>query len=219
MNRKAWLAAVGALFGGLLYRLRGGWFSNLSRRYGWEWGGKQRTQTMRLIWSVPTGLLLFFGTTPDTEMWYRAIFCIAMVFASLALLGHGAHMVFNMSYWNERWKRGEQVNVTEIHTGFWLPRLFGGIPDPSWSNSRLIGYNLIGMGFTGVLRNAIAMAPFWVMAPWFALSYTLYGVTHALCYLVGEYLPRPKDYDGGEVAEFLVGASTWFFIIHVLYVK
>jgi hypothetical protein len=219
MNKKSWIAVAGALLGGLLYRLRGGLFKTLAQRADWEWGGRQPTQLMRLIWAVPTGLLLFFGTTPDTEMWYRALLCIVMVFASMALLGHGAHMVFDISYWKERWAKGEKINVTEIHTGFWLPYLFGGSPDSSWSNTRYIAYSFIGMGVTGILRNAITMAPFWVMMPWFALWYTLFGTTHASCYLLGEYFPKPKDYNRVEVGEFLVGASTWLFIVDVLYLN
>lgn len=203
---------LAGIFFGLLYRLRGGWFSNLSRRYGWEWGGKQRTQTMRLIWSVPVGLLLWYGTTPDSEMWYRAILCIAFVFASLALWGHGAHMVSTMSYWKEMWLRGEKVNTTELLTEWWLPKLFGGTPDPTWTDAKLIPYSLLGMTFIGLVRNFTAMLPFVVLAPSLALWFTLLGGTHGLLYLLGEYTPRPKDYHGSMVAEFYVGATTGAFL-------
>jgi hypothetical protein len=203
---------------GLLYRLRGGWFSNLSRRYGWEWGGKQRTQTMRLIWAVPVGVMLWYGTTPDSEMWYRAFLCIGFVFASLALWGHGAHMVFTITEWQQRWLRGENVGTTEFLTSWWLPKLFGGLPDPSWTDAKLIPYNLAGMTFIGLVRNLTAMMPFVILAPQMALWYTLLGGTHGLLYLLGEYTPRPKDYTGGEVAEFYVGGTSGAFLVWWLFI-
>ena len=68
----AW-AFLAAIVGGVLYRLRGGWFSILS---GW----KQKTQLMRLIWSVPTGLLLFYLAGGP---WYIAPLLVVSVFASM----------------------------------------------------------------------------------------------------------------------------------------
>jgi hypothetical protein len=202
---------------GLLYRLRGGWFSNLSRRYGWEWGGKQRTVLMRLIWSIPVGTMLWYGTTPDSEMWYRALLCIGFVFASMALWGHGAHMVFTITEWQQGWLRGAKIETTELLTSWWLPKLFGGTPDPSWTNAQLIPYNLAGMTFIGLVRNLTTMMPFVILAPQMALWYTLLGGTHGLLYLLGEYTPRPKDYTGGEVAEFYVGGTSGAFLVWWLF--
>ncbi len=54
------MSIIAAVVGGILYRLRGGWFSNLARSIGWTWAGRQRTQTMRLIWSLPTALLIVY---------------------------------------------------------------------------------------------------------------------------------------------------------------
>lgn len=82
-------AILAAVVGGILYRLRGGWFSNISRAIGWEWGGKQRTQTMRLIWSLPSALLIvYLASLPS---WQIAALTVSF-FASMALIGNGDYL-------------------------------------------------------------------------------------------------------------------------------
>jgi hypothetical protein len=203
--------------GGTLYRLRGGYFSNLARKYGWEWGSKQRTNVMRAIWSIPTGLLLYYGGAYAHAEWYWSILCIASVWASLALYGHGAHVVFTMRGWLLAWSRGEEIGTTELLTSWWLPRLFGGAPDITWDDSKLIRYNLLGMGFVGVVRNLTAALPIIMFAPVFVVAYALLGATHGLLYWLGQTMVdhlapvwlRGEEFDGGEIAEFLVGATTY----------
>ena len=81
--------ALAAVVGGILYRLRGGWFSNISRSIGWEWGGKQRTQTMRLIWSLPSALLVVHLLSLPS--WQIAALTVSF-FASMALIGNGDYL-------------------------------------------------------------------------------------------------------------------------------
>ena len=191
---------LAAIIGGVLYRLRGGWFSNLSRRYGWEWGGKQRTQTMRAIWAVPTGLLLYLATG---GAWWMLPILIVSVFASMAFYGHGAHMIFDSKSFVAFSK-----NKTEMLTEWWLPNVFGGIPDATWPDQRTALYNLAGMSFIGLVRNTTAIIPLSFSHEIPAIIYALSGLLHGPLYWAG-YRINGK----GETSEVLVGAFTWASIV------
>ena len=191
---------LAAIIGGALYRLRGGWFSELSRRYGWEWGGQQRTQTMRAIWSVPTGLLLFFLAGGP---WYLAPLLIVSVFASLALYGHGAHMVYDAKQFVAFSK-----NKTELLTEWWLPHVFGGIPDATWPHWKVTAFNLAGMSFIGLIRNTTAIVPLSAINEWGALIYALTGLLHGPLYWAGYRINGTS-----HTSEVLVGAVTWASIV------
>lgn len=200
-----------APIGGILYRIRGGWGK---KKY---LGGS--THLARLVWSIPTGFLLFYGTTPDTTMWYRVFLCIGAVWASMALYGHGAHMIFDMRYWTLRWAKGDKVNVTENLTSWWLPKLFGGSPDVTWNNNDLVRYNLLGMSTIGVVRNFTAVLPIILLAPMFVLIYTLAGLLHGPVYWLGQKLQdwfglmfNGSEVEGPEWGEFLVGFHTYAII-------
>lgn len=189
-----------AIAGGILNRLRGGWFSNISRSLGWEWGGKQRTQTMRLIWAIPTAALVYFlGDYP----WGLLPALVVTFFASMALLGHGAHMIFD----NERFIR-ESKNKTELTTR-WLPFVFGGLPDETWPDNKVTLYNLIGMGFIGLLRNTIAMLPLLILhpSPW-VFIYAASGILHGGLYWIGN-----KVNGTAEMGEVAVGSFTWASLV------
>jgi len=80
---------IAAVVGGILYRLRGGWFSNLARAIGWTWAGRQRTQTMRLIWSLPSALLIVY--LMSLPSWQIAALTVSF-FASMALIGNGDYL-------------------------------------------------------------------------------------------------------------------------------
>lgn len=80
---------AGAALYAVLYRLRGGMFSNIARSIGWTWAGKQRTQTMRLIWSLPVALGLFFSL--GLPAWQIAALTVS-TFASMALIGNGDYL-------------------------------------------------------------------------------------------------------------------------------
>ena len=193
---------LAAIVGGILYRLRGGWFSNLSRRYGWEWGGQQRTQTMRALWSVPTGLLLFFLAGGP---WYLAPLLIVSVFASLALYGHGAHMVYDAKYYVEN---VPTKGKTEMLTEWWLPNVFGGIPDTTWPHWKVTAFNLAGMSFIGLVRNTTAVAPLATSHHAESIAYALTGLLHGPLYWAGYRINGTS-----HTSEVLVGAVTYASIV------
>lgn len=181
-----------ATIGAVLYRLRGGWLATLT---GW----RQPTQLMRAVWAVPTaGLLaLCFGASP-----LIAAALVGTVFASLALIGHGAHMVMDA----ERFVRGSS-NKTELLTGFWLPRLFGGVPEETWLVTRardVTLYNIAGMSSIGLVRNIIAVAPLFWIAPIGAALYAATGLLHGPLYWVGWRID-----DSSAAGELLVGGLSW----------
>ena len=181
---------LAAAIGAVLYRLRGGAWRNLTGDRRW-WNG---THAMRAIWSVPTGALMAeFSGAP----WWLSVPLVVSVFLSLALLGHGAHMVFDRDVWLR-----DGVNRTELLT-FWLPWVFGE-PNRSWSNAKIDTYNLIGMGLIGTVRNAIAVMPLLSFAPVFGVVYIATGAAHGLLYLAGWRLGGRSAY--GELG---VGAISW----------
>jgi hypothetical protein len=190
---------VGILVGGALYRLRGGAFSNLSRRYGWEWGGKQRTQTMRLIWAIPTAAWIMFLWS---QSWLVGLELIVTIFASMALLGHGAHMVYSIEDLRKgHWEGGG--NDLEQLT-FWLPWAFGGKPDATWDESRVLLFHMTGMSFIGLLRNTIAITPIFFVSPVIAGIYAVTGLLHGPLYFLGYKTPWKS-----EASEIIVGSVTW----------
>jgi len=196
-----------AIIGAILNRLRGGLFSELSRKIGWEWGGKQRTQTMRAIFAIPTGALLWVLTGMGT--WWMLPALVVSCFAGYALLGHGGHMVFNVDEWVKQWKTN--ANLTEITTEFWLPALFGGRPQPGWTIARVTLFHVLGMGFIGLLRSTIFMLPLLLSGTHFygSLALALSGSLLGLLYWLGGYI---RD---SRVAELIVGAFYWstFYIV------
>lgn len=188
----AW-TAIAAIIGGILYRLRGGWLADLT-------GMGQKTQLMRATWSVPTGLLLYFLAGGP---WYIAPALIVSVFASMALWGHGAHMVFDAKQFI-----AFSPNKTELLTKWWLPQAFGGIPDVSWPHWKVTAYNLAGMSFIGLVRNSTAILPLATINDLGAVVYALTGILHGPLYWLGYRI------NGSSTAsEVIVGAFTWASII------
>ncbi len=199
MNELIITIIVGILVGGALYRLRGGAFSNLSRRYGWEWGGKQRTQTMRLIWAIPTAAWIMFLWS---QSWLVGLELIVTVFASMALLGHGAHMVYDYDQLKrEHWEGGG--NDLEQLT-FWLPWVFDGKPNATWSEPRVFAFHMTGMSFIGIIRNAIAMLPVFFHDPMVATIYTVTGLLHGPIYWLGYKTPWRH-----QACEVFIGSFSW----------
>ena len=198
---------LAAIIGGLLYRLRGGGFSNAMRALyastGSQvalWLSKQRTQTMRALWALPTGLLLYLATG---GAWWMLPILIVSVFLSLALYGHGAHMVYDTKQFIAFSK-----NKTELLTEWWLPQVFGGIPDATWPDSKTALYNLAGMSFIGLARNTTAIIPVATSHEIPALIYALTGLLHGPLYLAGWRINGTS-----ATSEVLVGATTWFTIV------
>ena len=186
---------LAAIVGGALYRLRGGWFSQLS---GW----KQKTQLMRAIWSVPTGLLLFFLAGGP---WHMAPLLIVSVFASLALYGHGAHMVYDATHYVTH---VPDKGKTELLTEWWLPSVFGGIPDATWPHWKVTAYNLAGMSFIGLVRNTTAVLLLFHTSAGAATAFALSGLMHGPLYWAGYRINGTS-----HTSEVLVGSVTWATIV------
>jgi hypothetical protein len=90
------MVIAAAIAGGLLYRLRGGLFSNLMRDLHAStgstlalWFSSQRTQTMRAIWAAPVavGLYLSLGLP-----WWAIPAVTVSAFLSMALIGNGDYL-------------------------------------------------------------------------------------------------------------------------------
>lgn len=199
------LVLAGAV-GGVLYRLRGGalktWLRSLKLspadpfllRWFVQWAADS-TQLSRLVWAAPTAVLV--AELVDVDAWWLGSALGASVFLSMALLGHGAHMVFGPAYWRLADRRS-----SEVVTG-WLAALFGA-PAPDWGELEVDLFNAIGMSTIGVVRNAIAIAPAAIVAPLPAALYILAGASHGPLYWLGWRVT--PDICAGEV---LVGASSW----------
>lgn len=187
------MIALGAALGALLYRLRGGALDDWTSV---KWG----THVMRLTWSLPAGLGLALAADPTmaSAAWLMPASVVA-AFLSLALLGHGAHMVMDAAVFVS-----DSDNKTELLTDFWLPDVFGGVPDESWLSERsgsVTAYNVVGMTVIGAARTTIASLPIAFVSPWVALAYALTGLAHGCLYWAGWRVGLRSQ--GGE---YLVGA-------------
>lgn len=206
------LTFAAAVIGGILYRLRGGWFGDLMNRLsprlnGWPanataWLGNQRTQIMRAIWCIPTAALFAWSLELSPTI---GLALVASTFAGLALLGHGAHMVFDA----REFLAGK--GRTELLTEFWLPAAFGGIPDATWKHSRVTTYNLAGMSSIGLARNIITAAPLaFAGEPVAAAIYAASGLLHGPLYWAGW-----RFNGSSHASEVFVGAASWAIIVNL----
>jgi hypothetical protein len=197
-----------AIIGAVLNRIRGGWGKV-------EYLGGH-THLARLVWALPTGILLFMVTTPNTEMWYRAGLLIASVFVSYAFIGHGGHMVMVFDEWKKAWAQGKRPDATELLTKFWLPKLFGGQPDETWSEDRFLMYHITGMGFIGLVRSLIMVLPVIIIEPRSSLLFALSGIMHGFNYYFGSFLPyitwRNMSTYSSQGGELVNGAFMWVSI-------
>ena len=188
------IEGIATFLGSILYRLRGGLFADLT--------GIRGTQLMRLIWSLPTAVAM---TISSGAPWWVAGPILVSVFAGLALIGHGAHMIMDAELYAHG--RGSK---TELLTSWWLPAAFGGIPDETWLADRaedVTLYNVVGMSFIGLCRNTISVLPLFWFAPVYAAVYSVYGLTHGPAYWVGWRIA-----DSSAAGEVVVGGSSWFLI-------
>lgn len=196
------MTALAALIGALLYRLRGGWWKTLTGGGRW-WNG---THACRAIWAAPTGLLIYFLAGGP---WWLAVALVVSVFLSMALIGHGAHMIMDA----EMMALGT-FEKTELLTR-WLPKVLGGEPNQEWLDdgdaSDVIFYNVVGMSFIGAVRNALAILPLLILAPVPAVLYVLTGLLHGPLYWVGWQASEDIT-----VPELLVGAVSWASIVAIL---
>lgn len=196
-----------SLIGGLLYRVRGGWLKD-------EWFSGS-TQLVRLAWALPTGGLMVALT--DLHGWQLAgfmAFSVVMVFLSVALIGHGAHMLMLKSELYRSWPK----NPTEVVT-FWLPDLFGEVPDITWSQKRLFQYHSLGMSTIGLCRHIIVAMPFIFLENKLTISeieFILLGLSHGPIYNLGSII-RAKFFSeawvGSQISEFLIGTFMWLCLL------
>lgn len=202
------------LIGALLYRVRGG----LLDAYIWN-----STQLARLIWAGPTAILVWYGTTPyasTSEIPYaNLVLLVLSFFGSLALFGHGAHMVFDFDLWKAQWLKGNKPDDTEMLTSWWLPDAFGGKPNALWQDDDFIRYHMYGMGFIGVVRNGLAIFPILLINPFVAIVYTLSGLLHGSVYYMGWQIPpiKPLSTLGSQNAELFIGFLSWGLLGVLLY--
>lgn len=198
-------AVIAAVVGAVLYRLRGGWFRDLTGSQKW-WNG---SQAMRLIWSLPTAALIAWQAETT---WLGFGVLVVTVFASLALIGHGAHMVYDRATLAEaHWSQPEGFKGDLELLTFWLPDAFGGRPNFEWPEGLVYAYHATGMSFIGAVRSLLAVLPVLFIgdpAYLFAALYAVGGLAHGPLYLAGWKLGL--DSRGGEL---LVGAWTWFVIV------
>ena len=182
---------LGLILGGPLYRLRGGWLKTIT--------GTQSTQLSRAVWAIPTAawIMYLWGTSPIVGLELAIT-----VFLSMALLGHGAHMIYDYEELKDaHWVKSG--NDLELLT-FWLPWAFGGKPDATWSEPRVFIYHMTGMSFIGLVRNTIAIAPIFFVSPVIAGIYAVTGLLHGPLYRLGFYTPWK-----GYASEVIVGSVTW----------
>lgn len=124
------------------------------------------------------------------------------VFLSMALLGHGAHMIYDyQELVDGHWvKNGNDLELVT----FWLPWVFGERANSTWPESKVFIYHMIGMSWIGLLRNTIAIAPIFFVSPVIAGVYAVTGLLHGPLYRLGFYTPWK-----GYASEVIVGSVTW----------
>lgn len=192
------LTALSALIGAVLYRLRGGWLKTLT--------GTNSSQLCRAVWAIPTAALITWQA--EAGLLTGALLCVS-VFLSMALIGHGAHMIFGPAYWPIFGSKLTPKQQTELLTSWWLPDVFGGLPgEPDWTDLRVDLFNCVGMSFIGLVRNFIAVLPLVMLSPLGVAVYTGTGLLHGPLYWFGwKFTPDIR------AAELLVGAVSWAAIV------
>lgn len=195
------LCAAAAIVGAILYRLRGGWFADLT-------GLVQPTQVSRVIWAGPTAALIYALAGGP---WWLVLALFVSTFASQALIGHGAHMVYSRVELRKAHWIGHGHDV-ELLTRFWLPLMFSERPNESWPTWRVFLFHGLGMSVIGLVRNALAALPLFWFAPLAASIYTATGLLHGPAYWTAWRLPRASSANG----ELIVGAISWAAIVILL---
>ncbi len=162
------------------------------------------TQLARLTWSLPTAVLVYLAAG-DLPWWSIPALTVSF-FAGLALLGHGAHMIYDNVLFLTQSK-----NKTEALTFLW-PKIFG-TPDLTWSDQKVYAYNLTGMGFISLVRNAIGALPLFFLGHWVqGAAYAAFGSLAGFAYLAGWKSPWPSVRAG----EAILGAANWAALVLLL---
>lgn len=198
------ITVILGVIGALLNRLRGGWFKELTDGGKQWWNGSVAS---KLVWAIPTGLLLFFLTTPDTNFWYRSILLVISSFAAWALFGSGAHSIMNKYMWIRMWATGSKAEDYENFT-FWLPLVMS--PPTRYSSEEYFWqYHIIGKSTEGVVRMFVTILPICILAPAESLWIVLSGVAWGPLYWASWQV---SDTRGWPIGELLTGGWTWLII-------
>lgn len=180
-----------AMAGGLLYRQRGG---ALELGIG--------TQGARLVWAVPTGVLV----AGLAGAWWLVPIVTGTAFAS-QMLAHAAHQRSGVGLEREP----DTYRQTTPLTG-WLVAAFGPY-DTAWPAWRKELWHYAGSSTVEVVRAALIVGPALALDPGLGWA-ILAGLFPA--YGLGWRIPSdlPELQQGSEVAEFLTGAV--FFVALML---
>ncbi len=185
------MAAVSgtAMAGGMLYRQRGG---ALDLGIG--------TQGARLVWAVPTGLLV----AGLAGAWWLAPLVAGTTFAG-QLFGHAAHQRSGAGLDDEPADYRQTTPLTD-----WLETVFGPY-DRAWPSWRKELWHYAGSSEIELIRATLIVAPALAFDPGLGWA-ILTGLFPA--YEIGWRLPSDQPYlkQGTEVAEFLVGASLFLVL-------
>lgn len=200
-----WIAGtiVLGIVGAFLNRLRGGWLKDLLNT--------NSTIACRLTWAIPTGILLFVLTTPDTQFWYRALFLVLSSYLAWSMWGSGAHSIMSKDAWINVWKTGNTPDVTENYTSWWLPQLI----TPPNANSPVTAfwiYHTIGKSAEGVIRMLTTTLPILVLSPVEAGLIVASGLLWGPIFLVSWWITDTKGWVYGEWG---TGFLTWLTIVGV----
>lgn len=203
-----WIALGLGIVGAILNRSRGSWF----RTHVLDSG-----TLARLVWAVPTGFLMWYGLNTNytfMENGLRVFLFILSAFAMWALLGSGAHSVINFEKWKEQWDSGNTPDDTEGYSKWILFKLYGGSPNPMWSNEDFETYHCLGKSIEGVLRMAIMVLPIIYLNPGLSGVLVLSGFTWGWLFYLGWQL---DDDHGWAWGELFTGFITWGTIGVLLY--
>lgn len=182
------IEALAGAVGAALYWVRG---------RGWPWG----TTVNRLIWSVPTGLMI--GLVSSAPL-YMVPICVLACFLALVATGHSAHM----GAYHTTPVPGDG-EWTETATHGWLPKLVD-------RTKHLSIYNGIGLVAIGLMRISIMLAPVVAWEPYSAYALLLAPI-HALAYFLGWYIYDKTGKSEPLVwSEILWGAAQWATLVFIL---
>lgn len=182
------IAALLGAAGALLYWVRG---------RGWPWG----TTINRLIWGVPTGLLIGLLSPAPA---YMLPVCMVASFLALIASGHSAHM----GAYRQTPTPGDG-NWTETPTHWWLPKLVD-------RTKHTALYNAIGLTAIGLLRLIIMVLPIVYWYPEALLTLAAAPI-HAASYFAGWFLyERTNKRDPLEWCEAIWGAAQWVILAYIL---
>lgn len=168
--------------GGVLYRVRGGWFNIRSTTIG------------RLVWVVPTVALVCTIAYDWLSLGIIAVAGIVASWVAYAVIGHSAHMTMGQIP-VDQWSPADG-NWTEFPT-FWLPKIMK-------RDGHEVLYDWLGMSIIGFVRGLLlALTVCWFM-PWALLWAPVGFILSGTVYYVGWRLLR-----GTEAGEVATGAYTW----------